>query len=226
MDYYGNYNPEILGLVPEGVNNICEFGCGAGALAAVIKAKNSRVTYTGVDLSAQALERAKPVLDQSIVLNLDQCPQWAEHQALQDSLPEGGYDCIIFGDVLEHLYDPENAVDQAAQWLRPGGCLIASIPNAQHWSVFLQLTKGRWPREDSGIFDRTHIRWFTLADMHELFSHPLLEIESVVPRIFQEERGREIAEFLEPLAMNQGVAPERLTDLMLPLQYVFCIRKI
>jgi SAM-dependent methyltransferase len=225
-DYYNNFNPTILELVAEEDNTFCEFGCGSGALARAIKERNPCVKYTGVDIVAAELNKARQILDHAVILNIDACPIWESSPQLLASRPAGGFDCIIFGDVLEHLYAPEAAVDQAAQWLRPGGSLIASIPNVQHWSVFLQLVRGSWPRQDSGLFDRTHIRWFALKDMHALFDHPLLSIEAVVPRVFQQEEGREIAEFLEPLAMHQGIDPEYLSDVMLPLQYVFRVRRI
>ncbi|AVS76094.1 class I SAM-dependent methyltransferase [Paracidovorax cattleyae] len=226
MGYYQNFNSTVLNLVEERALDFCEFGCGAGALAEAVKNKIPHARYTGVDIAAEPLAQARHVLDNAVLLNLDNCPNWEENSQLLACRPAGGFDCIIFGDVLEHLYAPEKSVDQAANWLRPGGCLIASVPNVQHWSVFLQLVRGSWPREDMGIFDRTHIRWFTLADLHALFDHPSLSIEAVVPRIFQEEQGREIAEFMEPLAMHQGVDPEQLTNMMLPLQYVFKVRKV
>lgn len=226
MNYYQNFNSTILDLVEESAVNFCEFGCGAGSLAQAVKKKIPHARYTGVDIAAEPLAQARHVLDNSILLNLDACPRWDENPQLLASRPSEGFDCIVFGDVLEHLYEPEKSVDQAAHWLRPGGCLIASVPNVQHWSVFLQLIHGSWPREDMGIFDRTHIRWFTLTDLYRLFDHPLFSIENVVPRIFQEEQGREIAEFMEPLAMHQGIDPEQLSNLMLPLQYVFKVRRI
>lgn len=226
MSYYDNYNPTILELIPGEAAAFCEFGCGAGALAAAVRhnAKHS-VTYTGVDVAEAALIQAAGRLDRAIALDLDQYPHWEDSPELLASRPANGFDCIIFGDVLEHLYAPEIAVDQAARWLRPGGCIIASLPNVQHWSVMLQLIKGYWPREDAGIFDRTHIRWFALDNIYQLFEHPLLAVEAVVPRIFEEEKGRSVAEFLEPLAVEYGVDPERLTNLLLPLQYVFRVRR-
>ncbi|XDF35314.1 class I SAM-dependent methyltransferase [Paracidovorax avenae] len=224
--YYTNFNPAILELVEADATTFCEFGCGAGALARAVKERNPGAVYTGVDIAAAELEEARQALDHAVLLNIDTCPRWDENPLLQACRPAEGFDCIIFGDVLEHLYSPEIAVDQAARWLRPGGCVIASIPNVQHWSVFLQLIRGSWPKQDSGIFDRTHIRWFALQDIHALFTHPLLSIEAVVSRIFQEDRGREVVEFLEPLAMHQGIDPENLADAVLPLQYVLCARRI
>lgn len=226
MGYYQNANSTVLDLVEDSAVEFCEFGCGAGAMAEAVKKKIPTARYTGVDVAAEPLRQAQHILDNSILLNLDDLPCWEDSPELLASKPAAGFDCIIFGDVLEHLYEPEKSVDQAARWLRSGGCLIASVPNVQHWSVFIHLINGSWPREDMGLFDRTHIRWFTLADLYRLFDHPLLSIESMVPRIFQEDLGREIAEFMEPLAIHQGVDPEQLTKLMLPLQYVFKVRRI
>ncbi|WP_198970347.1 class I SAM-dependent methyltransferase [Xylophilus sp. ASV27] len=225
-DYYSNFNPTILELIDAENLTFCEFGCGAGALARAIKERNPLIRYAGVDIAATELSKAQHILDYSINLNIDACPFWEDSPQLLASRPAEGFDCIIFGDVLEHLYSPETAVDQAARWLRPGGSLIASIPNVQHWSVFLQLVRGSWPRQDSGIFDRTHIRWFALHDMHALFDHPLLSVDAVVPRVFQQEEGREVAEFLEPLALYQGVDPKYLSEVMLPLQYVFRVKRM
>lgn len=224
--YYDGFNPTILELVDSNAITFCEFGCGAGGLARAIRKKSPASDYTGVDIAEAALDEAKPLLDHAVLMSLDDYPDWEQNASLKACRPTAGFDCIIFGDVLEHLYAPETAVDQAARWLKPGGSVIASIPNVQHWSVFLQLILGSWPRQDSGIFDRTHIRWFALQDVHALFAHPLLSIEAVVPRVFQEEEGREVIEFLEPLAQHKGVSAEQLADVVLPLQYVIRARRI
>ena len=72
------------------------------------------------------------------------------------------------GDVLEHLVDPWGALAVLAGLLRPGGTAVISLPNAAHWTVRRALLRGRFPREDHGLFDRTHLRWLTLADAREL----------------------------------------------------------
>lgn len=137
----------------------------------------------------------------------------------------GSYDHVIFGDVLEHLYDPQNAMNQAALRLTTGGSALVCIPNVQHWSVFAQLALGSWPQEDAGLFDRTHIRWFALSDMIQLLRRAGLIVESVQERIFPSDQGRSILEDLQHLAFNVGVDPDLLIQRGLPFQYVLVGRK-
>jgi hypothetical protein len=39
--------------------------------------------------------------------------------------------------------------------------ICAYIPSAQYWSLQARLSIGDWTYEDSGLLDRTHLRWFT-----------------------------------------------------------------
>ena len=75
------------------------------------------------------------------------------------------FDYILFGDILEHLIDPENVLKELTKNLKPGGKVIISLPNVAHIELFVQVyIKGTWPKNPRGIFDRTHLRWFTRKD--------------------------------------------------------------
>ncbi len=77
--------------------------------------------------------------------------------------------CWIFGDVLEHLYDPWSVLRRIRESMPPQASVVACIPNAQHWSVQARLNCGAFRYEDKGLMDRTHIRWFTKTTIDELF---------------------------------------------------------
>lgn len=225
MSYYDNVNTTVLDLIDPSAKRICELGCGGGALALAIRGKLPHsIHYAGIELMEDALERAKPALDVAIQCDLNQEPDWSTSERLS-GLQAGGFDHIICGDVLEHLYDPQAVLQQACSRLAPNGSVVACIPNVQHWSVWVQLAVGSWPRQDSGLFDRTHIRWFTLHDMVELMQQAGLVVETIVPRIFQKEQGEDIMEYLEPLARHLGADPDQLIQRGLPLQYVLVARK-
>jgi methionine biosynthesis protein MetW len=81
------------------------------------------------------------------------------------------FDAILFADVLEHMVDPAQALDLAKRCLKPGGVIIASVPNVAHWSVRLSLLFGRFDYADTGIMDATHLRWFTRKTLRKLFSN-------------------------------------------------------
>lgn len=225
MTYYDNANTTIVDLVDPQAKRICEFGCGAGGLARAIKARLGAVHYVGLEMVADQLSLAGPALDAALVRNLDQLHDWTADGELMRVLPPASFDHVIFGDVLEHLYDPERTLAEAVKLLAPGGAAVVCIPNVQHWSVFVQLVSGSWPRADSGLFDRTHIRWFALQDMINLLAGVGLHVERVEGRVFSPELGLPFLEDLEPLARSVGVDPDLLIERGLPLQYVLVGRK-
>lgn len=71
------------------------------------------------------------------------------------------FDVIIFADVLEHVPWPVSALRRYLQWLAPGGSVIISLPNVGLWSVRLSHLLGNWDYEETGVLDRTHLRFFT-----------------------------------------------------------------
>lgn len=223
--YYGNANLTLLQMVDPDARRIVEFGCGAGALARAIRLRCPAVHYTGVELVPEQLALAREALDVALTRNLDQVPDWSLDAELHAALPADLFDHVIFGDVLEHLYDPARVLGQAVQCLRPGGSALVCIPNVQHWSVLAQLIHGHWPQTDAGLFDRTHIRWFALHDMAQLLQTAGLKVERVIPRIFKPEAAEPLLQALMPAAQVLGVNPEQFRRLSLPLQYVLVGRK-
>jgi hypothetical protein len=71
------------------------------------------------------------------------------------------YDAVIALDVLEHLADPYSAIHKIGHCLRVGGHLTLSVPNVSHYSVIRRLLCGQFQYTDSGILDKTHLRFFT-----------------------------------------------------------------
>lgn len=87
------------------------------------------------------------------------------------------FDYILFGDILEHLYDPLKVLTELKSMLKSNGKIIISIPNIGHIELFIQVfIKGTWPKNDRGIFDKTHLRWFTRKDVFSLAESANLEV--------------------------------------------------
>src|SRR5262249_41242587 len=78
-------------------------------------------------------------------------------------LPSARFDLILALDVLEHLINPWSAMRRIHGLLKPDGALVVRIPNVSHCSVSLALLRGRWDYAESGLMDRTHLRFFTEA---------------------------------------------------------------
>ena len=165
-DYYRRDRPDLLALVPPHARRILDVGCGEGALGAKLKAA-LRAEVHGIELHAPAAAAARRVLDS--VTEGD-----ATHVRLP--FPEGAFDCLVFGDVLEHLVDPWTALRSTVKLLRRGGTVVASVPNLRHLGVTLPLLfAGRFEYEDEGILDRTHLRFFTRRSFVELLASAGLE---------------------------------------------------
>ncbi|WP_157698772.1 class I SAM-dependent methyltransferase [Geobacter sp. DSM 9736] len=158
LKVYENANPKILELY-EGEERVLDIGCGAGALGAAIRKINPKAVVHGVDASPEAGKLAADRLDWFRCMDLDNEP-----------LPHGPerYDLIIFGDVLEHLKNPYRLLSQSRDLLAPSGKVILSLPNIANYSLRLRLLFGRFEYRDTGIMDRTHLRFFTDASAREM----------------------------------------------------------
>jgi SAM-dependent methyltransferase len=221
MAYYDNVNPELLALTPEGVRNVLELGSGAGALARAVRDKCPQLQhYVGIELDVDQAEYSRSYTNITLIRNLDLMGNWDNDPEFVRALPAEGFDCVLIGDVLEHLRNPDEVLQQVVSHLAPSGCVIACIPNVQHWSVFVNLVRGTWPREEQGLFDRTHIRWFTLDDMISLFQTAGLNVSAITPREFPSQQGISFMEDLEPLARNLGANPDVLIARGQVLQFV------
>jgi len=101
-------------------------------------------------------------------------------QEVLGHIADQSFDCILCLDVLEHLADPWRVLQQLSQKLKPQGVIITSIPNIRHVSILVKLfLLGRWTYTDSGILDRTHLRFFTKQSVLALLDLPQLRLEKV-----------------------------------------------
>jgi SAM-dependent methyltransferase len=223
--YYDNVNLELFRHVSISAAGICEFGCGAGGFARAVRSKNPNVFYAGIELVKEELDKATDVLDLAICCDLNLPSALEPTGSLGSSLQGKQFDHLIFGDVLEHLISPERILQFSLRFLKPGGTALFCIPNVQHWTVFANLAHGCWPRAESGIFDKTHLRWFTLNDMQALLQESGLIVESVEKRVFYDERARPVLESLASLAKAVHAEPAVLIERGDALQFVLVGRK-
>lgn len=84
---------------------------------------------------------------------------------------------VVFGDVLEHLVDPEGTLDRARELMPSGGWILVSLPNVGHYDTLWNLIRGRWPVRSRGIHDSSHLHFFAYKNVLELLNTPATEIE-------------------------------------------------
>ena len=146
---------------------VLDVGCASGYLAERYAARGCRVF--GIESDAANAERARRFCETVVVGDIENASDRAQ-------LP-GPFDFVVFGDVLEHLRDPWTTLAQTRALLADDGRVIASIPNIAHWSARREIALGRFPYAESGLFDRTHLRFFTLASARALAATAGYDVE-------------------------------------------------
>lgn len=165
--YFAALRREMLPFVPIDAKDILDVGCGDGSFGALLK-ESRPCRVTGVEHVAAVADLARSRLDKVLVASAEEPLPF----------PPGSFDCIVANDVLEHLVDPWQAVRRFAALLRPGGVMVASIPNVRHYRVLKALVQdGKWEYTDKGVLDRTHLRFFTRRTMPGLFEPAGLTVE-------------------------------------------------
>ncbi len=170
--YFSDVKPVLLELLDPTGLRVLDAGCGAGRNGELLKRAGAGEVW-GVELDAGAAEEARRRLDHVVTGDLA--------GVTLDELGGEPFDAVLAIDVLEHLADPSAALAGLVALLRPGGTLVACIPNVAHVWVMANLLAKRWPQKDSGIFDRTHLRFFAKRDMVALLRDAGLEVVEVRP---------------------------------------------
>ena len=80
--------------------------------------------------------------------------------------PKEFFDYMVFGDVLEHLDDPQTVLVRLSRHLKQGGHIIVSMPNIKHYSVMIPLLlEDKFHYEEEGILDKTHRSGYQVEKM-------------------------------------------------------------
>jgi SAM-dependent methyltransferase len=145
---------------------VLDAGCGHGYLASALAGRGFRVT--GIERSG-GYQPDFPTSVELIEADLDQGLPRIYQQ----------FEYIVCADILEHLRQPGNLLQQLPDVMRPGAFLFASLPNSGHVYFRLQVALGRFPRHDQGLFDRTHLHFYTWDGWRQLFRENGFRIQSL-----------------------------------------------
>jgi SAM-dependent methyltransferase len=155
--------------VPGGARTL-DVGCATGYLAAELVARGA--TVVGVEADPAAASAASAACERVVTGDVESEPCRGALRALAP------FDALVCGDILEHLRDPWDALAFLATLLRAGGTAAVSVPNVAHWTGRRALLRGRFPYAEHGLFDRTHLRFFTRARARELVEGAGLRVRS------------------------------------------------
>lgn len=103
--------------------NVLELGAADGlTLLHIRELLGGKGEYVGVEYADSLLDLAPPLPDNVTLLQGDA-------MNLPDEIPADHFDLVSCLAVLEHLDDPQAAVNEAFRVLKPGGIFVATCPN-------------------------------------------------------------------------------------------------
>ena len=163
-----NMLAKVFRLIPHG-SRVLDVGCHTGKFGEFLRQNGCLVS--GVEINSSAASVAAQLLDEVAVGDVEDSNTW---QCLG-----GPFDVILFLDVLEHCRKPEAVLINARSKLSARGFIITSTPNIAHWTIRKKLLRGCFDYQDTGILDKTHLRFFTVSSCQKLLINAGYDIERV-----------------------------------------------
>jgi 2-polyprenyl-3-methyl-5-hydroxy-6-metoxy-1,4-benzoquinol methylase len=187
-------NRTFLDLAAQG-QHILECGCSTGFLSRHLVERGC--TVTGLEIDAEAAEKARQWCKKVHAIDLNR-PDWADELS-------GNYDTILFGDVLEHLVNPESVLRRTSDLLAPNGRVIICLPNIAYWKIRMSLLRGKFEYTSMGILDVTHLRFFTPETGRKLIEDAGYLIISTYPILSSSRFGNQLRRLLPGLFTVQTI---------------------
>ena len=158
---------QIIKMAPSH-QNILDIGCFSGDLLNRVKI-NQKVSnsYFGADLDNYLSKEFSFI---------EFCLLDFNDKNLAKVFGNKKFDIVILGDILEHLVNPWNALRNIEQIIQDSSRILVSIPNSGHWYFRLKILFGKIEYTNNGLFDKTHLRFFTKKSSKELINDSKFEI--------------------------------------------------
>jgi SAM-dependent methyltransferase len=171
--YYANPRWDYIRALSEiRPTRVLELGCGNGATGARALEQGLCCEYVGIEICSAVAQEARKVLTAVHIGDVDELTLPYEVHT---------FDAFIASEVLEHLRAPERTLQRILSLVRPGGVILASSPNIAWYRNVLNLLRGRFEYTESGMMDRTHLRWFTPNSFASMFQQLGVEIDNIGP---------------------------------------------
>jgi SAM-dependent methyltransferase len=168
--YYHHVRKEMLPFFLTQFKRVLDVGCGNGRFGEQLKTSFPGLEVCSVGPVAESQAAATHLLDHALLGHFD--------TALQ--LPDNYFYVVVFNDSLEHFPDHVPALELALRLLKPGGAVVASIPNIRYWPQLQKyLIEGDWRYESAGVLDRTHLRFSTRKSVLRELAAAGFEMQSI-----------------------------------------------
>jgi SAM-dependent methyltransferase len=158
---------------------VLDAGCSEGSFSELLGRRHPAWSLEGVDIDADVIELAEAEIRRQNLRNVE-----VRVGDLATDLPEAAYDAVAALECLTLVDDDEAALASMARALRPGGLLVAHVPD-KHWRPLLS-SRDTWPGE------RKH--GYTVSEIEALLQKTNLDLRSIKPTTRNLGRlGRELA---------------------------------
>ena len=154
--YENAINFGVVDAISVSSQSILDIGCGSGVHAKYLK--NLGKTVDGITISEAEAKIASNYCENVYVHNLE------------NGLPSLNkkYDSIICSHVLEHIVYPEKLLINIKDYMHKNSELIIAVPNLLHYKSRLKLLFGTFEYHENGIWDYTHVKWYTFKSLEKL----------------------------------------------------------
>ena len=176
----GQTRHDLLDRISTDAKAILEFGCGEAPLGEALK-KRQKCRVVGVELDRHAAAIARKRIDDVY------CGDVREIVALLHEQ----FDCIVGGDIIEHLDEPWSFLTDLRRICAPGGRLLLSLPNVANASVIGDLLHGRFDYVYMGLTCVGHLRFFTRRSVEEMLTIAGWETVSIEPQSLAQSKEQE-----------------------------------
>lgn len=158
QSYYQHKRSEMIPFMPSEYSRVLEIGCGEGGFRSNFIDKEHE--YWGVEMQTNMPARER--LDKVLVGTYDE---------VSNNLPDHYFDLIVCNDVVEHMENHIAFLNNIKSKLSASGRLVLSIPNVRYIANLAELLFQKdWRYRDSGILDRTHLRFFTKKSLIQVLA--------------------------------------------------------
>ena len=155
-EYFSGKRTDLIEIIPKECKTVLDVGCGQGEVW-----KNFSFQVSGIEINESAAQVARKNLREVQCLDLE--------KGSPPSFKDSPFDCLVFADVLEHLYDPWGVLLNFKSLLKKEGYVLLSVPNVRHYRVLRRLLfKGEFAYQESGVLDIDHVRFFTYKEMQRM----------------------------------------------------------
>jgi len=172
IEYQSPNSPlyQISQMIPNG-SKVLDIGAGNGILGRMFKEKQVNIIIDGIEPNLYASELAKIYYRKFYT---------GYAQNYFDIICHEDYDYIVLADVIEHIADPYEFLKKLVSFISFKTKIIISIPNISFGAVRLAILNGNFDYSDSGLIEKTHLRFFTLKTILTLLSKCKINIEKII----------------------------------------------